>query len=194
MRNRYIVFVVMAVLAIVLVGCTRNPEAAKRKYLESGLKYMDQKKYDSAVIQFKKALQIDPRYAEAHFQLATAEMDLQHFQDGYKELNQTVELDPNHFKARLALGSMLMAAHQFDKAEEQARYVVEHDPNNADGYVLLGNCLLAQKHQQEAVDAFTKAISLKPNNAGRVPQSWSPVRLHEAGRFGRRGHAQSHQP
>jgi tetratricopeptide (TPR) repeat protein len=165
MRNRYIVFVVMAVLAVGFAGCTRNPEAAKRKYLESGMKYMDQKKYDSAVIQFKKALQIDPRYAEAHYQLATAEMDLQHFPEGFKELNQAVELDPNHFKARLALGSLFMAAHKFDKAEEQARYIVEHDSNNADGYILLGNSLLAQKHQQEGIDAFTKAISLKPTSA-----------------------------
>src|SRR5271165_1354350 len=103
MRKSYIVLIVMTVLLAVLVGCTRNPDAAKRKYLESGMKYMDQKKYDSAVIQFKKALQIDPRYAEAHYQLATAEMDLQHYPDGYKELSQAVELDPNHLKARLAL-------------------------------------------------------------------------------------------
>ncbi len=148
MRNRYIVFVVMAVLAIVLVGCTRNPETAKRKYLESGLKYMDQKKYDAAVIQFKKALQIDPRYAEAHFQLANAQMDLQHYPEGYKELTQTVDLDPNHFKARLSLGGLLMSAHKFDKAEEQARYIIEHDPNNAEAYVLLGNALLAEKHRR----------------------------------------------
>ena len=73
MRNRYIVFVVMVVLSIVCVGCTRNPETAKRKYVESGMKYMEQKKYDSAVIQFKKALQVDPRYAEAHYQLGVLE-------------------------------------------------------------------------------------------------------------------------
>lgn len=165
MRNRYIVFVAMAVLAIVLVGCTRNPETAKRKYVESGMKYMEQKKYDSAVIQFKKALQVDPKYAEAHYQLGTAQLDLQHYPEAYKELSQAVELDPNHVKARLALGSLLLSARQFDKTEEQARYVVEHDPNNAEGFVLLGNALLAEKHQQEAVDAFTKAISLKPNDA-----------------------------
>ena len=82
MRNRYIVFVVIAVLSIVFVGCTRNPETAKRKYVESGMKYMEQKKYDSAVIQFKKALQVDPRYAEAHYQLGMAQLDLQHYQDG----------------------------------------------------------------------------------------------------------------
>jgi len=33
MRNRCIVFVVIAVLSIVFVGCTRNPETAKRKYV-----------------------------------------------------------------------------------------------------------------------------------------------------------------
>ena len=107
MRNRYIVFVVMVVLAIGFIGCTRNPEAAKRKYLESGMKYMEQKKYDSAVIQFKKAKQIDPHYAEAHYQLALAEMDLKHFREGFSELSQTVEIDPNHFKARLALGKLV---------------------------------------------------------------------------------------
>ena len=101
MRNRYIVFVVMAALATGIVGCTRNPDAAKRKYVESGMKYMDQKKYDSAVIQFKKALQVDPRFAEAHYQLAMAQLDLQHFPDAYKELSQAVDLDPNHIKARL---------------------------------------------------------------------------------------------
>ena len=46
MRKRYIVSVVMAVLAVALAGCSRNPDAAKKKYVESGMKYMDQKKYD----------------------------------------------------------------------------------------------------------------------------------------------------
>ena len=159
MRNRCIVFVVIAVLSIAFVGCTRNPETAKRKYVESGLKYMEQKKYDSAVIQFKKALQVDPRYAEAHYQLGTAELDLQHFPEGYKELSQAVLLDPSHIKARLELGSLYLVARQSDKAEEQARHVVELDPKNADAFVLLGNALMGEKLQQDAVDAFTKAIS-----------------------------------
>src|ERR1039458_10094236 len=165
MRNRYIVFVVMAVLAIVLIGCTRNPEAAKRKYVESGMKYMEQKKYDSAVIQFKKALQVDPRYAEAHYQLGTAQLDLQHYQDGYKELSEAVDLDPKHIKARRELENLYLAAHQADKAEEQARHVIELDPNNADALVLLGNALTAEKQPQDAVDAYTKAISVKPDDA-----------------------------
>src|SRR6516225_9241237 len=75
MRNRYLVTAataLMAVLLIVATGCKGNPEKAKKKYLESGMSYVDKKRYDAAVIQFKKALQVDPNYADAHYQLGLA--------------------------------------------------------------------------------------------------------------------------
>src|SRR5579863_3308973 len=150
MRNRYVVFITSTLLAFALVGCSKNPEVAKKKYLESGMKYMDDSKYDSAVIQFRKAIQIDTKFAEAHYQLALADMKLTHNQDAFREMSQVVELDPNHFKARVALGGMYLASgsHFYSNAEEQARYVTEHDPNDPEGFVLLGNVLLAQKHYE----------------------------------------------
>ena len=72
MRNRYFISVATALMAVLLVaatGCKGNPEKAKKKYLESGQSYVDKKQYDAAVIQFKKALQVDPKYADAHYQL-----------------------------------------------------------------------------------------------------------------------------
>ena len=166
MRKRYIVSIVMAMLLAVLVGCTRNPDAAKRKYVESGMKYMDDKKYDSAIIQFKKALQVDPRWAEAHYQLGQAELAQKHWAAAFKEFSVAVDQDPTHVKAHLALGTMWWQARKYNDAEEHARFVVEHDPNNMDGYMLLGNILLGQKKPQEAIDMFTKAATIKPNDAG----------------------------
>src|SRR5215467_445027 len=157
MRNRYVVSVVLAVLTVALAGCSRNPEVAKKKYLESGMKYMDQDKADSAIIQFKKAIQIDPKFAEAHYQLALADLKISHNQDAFREMSQMVELDPNHFKARIALGGLFLASgsHYYSNAEEQARYVTDHDSTNAEGYVLLGNVQLAQKHYEDALAAFS---------------------------------------
>src|SRR5271157_2796728 len=165
MRKSYIVLIVMTVLLAVLVGCTRNPDAAKRKYVESGMKYMDEKKYDSAVIQFKKALQIDPRWAEAQYALGQAELAQQHWVAAFKEFSVAVDQDPNHVKAHLALGTMWWQARKYTEAEENARFVVEHDPNN-NGYMLLGNVLLGQKKAQEAIDMYTKAATIKPNDPG----------------------------
>ena len=123
MRNRYIVSIVTTLLAVALVGCSKNPDVAKKKYLESGMKYMEQEKYDSAIIQFRKAIQIDPKFADAHYQLAEADLKLQHNQEAFREMSQTVELDPNNFKARVALGGMFLASgsHFYPNAEEQAR-------------------------------------------------------------------------
>src|SRR5271169_2961996 len=110
MRNRYIVTVATAVIAILLVastGCKGNPEKAKKKYLESGLSYLDKKQYDAAVIQFKKALQVDPNYADAHYELGVTLLrqgnDQQHVRDGYGELSQAAKLDPKNIKARLEM-------------------------------------------------------------------------------------------
>ena len=166
MRKRYVVTIVMAVLLVVLVGCTRNPDAAKRKYVESGMKYMDEKKYDSAVIQFKKALQIDPRYAEAHYELGQAELAQQHWAAAFKEFSVAIDQDPNHVKAHLAIGTMWWQARKYNEAEEHARFVVEHDPTNIEGYMLLGNVLLGEKKPQEAIDMYTKAAAIKPNDPG----------------------------
>jgi Tfp pilus assembly protein PilF len=147
MRNRYIVFTtLLAALTVVFAGCSRNPEVAKKKYLESGLKYVDQQKYDSAAIQFKKALQIDPKFAEAHYRLALADIRLEKRQEAFKEMSQAVELDPNNLKARIDLGGMYLSSgpHFYSNAEEQARYVVEHDPNSPEAQVQLGNVMLSQ--------------------------------------------------
>src|SRR5271165_5884972 len=164
MRNRYVISIATALLAVLLVGatgCKSNPEKAKKKYLESGLSYVDKKQYDAAVIQFKKALQVDPKYAEAHYQLGLAYLhqgnDKQHVVSGYQELHQATELDPNNLKAKLAMGNLLFGAFgKYKLAEDEARKVIEKDPNNADAYTLLGTSLLAEKDTAGTLEAYNK--------------------------------------
>src|SRR5215831_7031347 len=137
MRNRYVITaatVLIGMLLIVATGCKGNPEKAKKKYLESGMSYVDKKQYDAAVIQFKKALQVDPKYADAHYQLGLTYLRQQRMKEGYLELLQTSNPDPKNVKARLEMGNILWSAKQFKKAEEEARKVLEQDPNNAEAY------------------------------------------------------------
>ena len=48
---------------------------AKQKYLASGQQYFSQGDFRSAAIQFTNAVQIDPQFAEAHYQLARADLN-----------------------------------------------------------------------------------------------------------------------
>src|SRR5664279_3940720 len=169
MRNRYVISIATALLAVLLVGatgCKSNPEKAKKKYLESGLSYVDKKQYDAAVIQFKKALQVDPRYADAHYQLGLAYLRQQKVKEGYAELRQAIDLDPKNVKAQLELGNILWSVKEFKRSEDAARKVIELDPNSPEGYTLLGTALFAEKDAEGALQAYNKVIELKPDDAG----------------------------
>ena len=41
------------------LSCSRDPEVAKREYLRSGNKYLQEKKYQEAIIQYRNAIQKD---------------------------------------------------------------------------------------------------------------------------------------
>ena len=115
MRNRYIVLFILALTALTFAGCRRNPEKAKQKYFDSGMKYMDNKQYEAASIQFKKAIQVDPKFADAYYQLGTASFKLEHWGEGFREMSQAVELDPNNLKARVALGDFYLAGGKYPR-------------------------------------------------------------------------------
>jgi Tfp pilus assembly protein PilF len=61
-----------SVVAILFTGCSRDPNARKQKYFDSGEKYFAEGKYREAVIQYSNAVQIDPRFAQGHDHLAQA--------------------------------------------------------------------------------------------------------------------------
>ncbi len=59
---------VLWLAALIAAGCG-GAEQRKSKYLAKGKDYMEQQNYDKAKIEFKNVLQIDPKYAEAYYQL-----------------------------------------------------------------------------------------------------------------------------
>jgi hypothetical protein len=48
--------------AVLLVGCSRDPNLRKQAYVASGNKYFDQGKYREAAIEYLNAVQIDNSY------------------------------------------------------------------------------------------------------------------------------------
>ena len=69
LNRQFVLFVVVAMLA---VACSADPEEKKMSLVESGRKYFAEGQFKEAVIQFRRAIQIDPEFAEAHYRLAQA--------------------------------------------------------------------------------------------------------------------------
>ena len=156
------------------------------------MKYMEQKKYDSAVIQFRKACRSIPVMPKPTTNWPkpswTAAQPGSASKSSASRRTRSQQLQgPARAGRNVAAGAIIY------KAEEQARYVIEHDPNNPEGYVLLGNVLLAQKHHQDAVDAFSKAIASSPAIASAYLNRGDHVCLYEAGCRRRSRFREGHQ-
>src|SRR5271155_1696899 len=112
-RSRNLLCAVVLLTGLLLPGCHRNPQVAKQKYFDKGTQYFQQGKYNEAAIEFQNALQIDPDFADAHYQLAQCYLKRGSLRQAYPELARTVELAPNNLKAQLDLAGILLAAGKF---------------------------------------------------------------------------------
>jgi len=84
-------------LAALLAGCSANPNARKLKYLHQGDLYFEKGKYPEANISYSRALQIDPRFVDAHYKRAQCLIKQSSWAAAFQELSRTVELQPENW-------------------------------------------------------------------------------------------------
>ncbi len=150
----------LAFALLSLAACTRDPNVRKQRYLESGRKYYSEGKYREAAIQFQNAIQIDGRFADAHYELAKAYIKLESWSNGYRELSRTVDLQPDNTAAQLDLGNMMLAGGAAPQAQAKAELLLGKDPNNPDAHALLANVHAAKNEPGKAIEEIDKAIQL----------------------------------
>lgn len=155
----------LLVLASLLGGCARDPQKAKIKYLASGQSYMQKGKYGDAAVQFKNALRLDPQFADAHYQLAEAELAQHDWQAAYASLNTAIGIAPHRSDARLARGRLYLSARDFHNAQLDAEDILREDPNSVAGLQLLGAAYLGQRKPEQALPLFEKVTQLRPDDA-----------------------------
>ena len=162
---RLFALLLCAVLLILTLGCSRDPNLRKHKYFESGNRYFESGKFSEASIEFSNAVQLDPQYAAAHFKLAESYLKMQRFQEAYSELERTVELEPGNIKAQLDIGFILIAGRSYTQVAPIAKRILALDPNNADVHFLLSELNRVQGKSGSALEEINKAIAINPNDS-----------------------------
>jgi cellulose synthase operon protein C len=156
----------LVMTAMFLAGCSRDPNVRKQKYLESGERYFAKAQYSAAAIQFGNALQEDPRYAEAHYQLARTYTQLQDWANAYQELERTVELQPQNYPARIDLAKLLIEGGELKQAQEQVDQLSAQKSDDPQVHILIATLHEAQEDVTGAIQELQKALTLDPKQEG----------------------------
>ncbi len=87
------------ILAICLIAMlTACAEEDPQQYIQEGKALLDKGDMEGAQLQFKNALQVNPKLAEAYYGLALIAEKKQDFLAMGKNLLEVVALDPNHVR------------------------------------------------------------------------------------------------
>lgn len=111
----------------------------------------------------QRALELRPRYPEAHNNLALALATLGRTDEAIPHYRTAVELDPSYAEARNNLGFALAARGEIDEAIDQYRKALESDPGNAGIHYNLGMVLIDARQPRAAVAQLRRALELQPD-------------------------------
>jgi tetratricopeptide (TPR) repeat protein len=119
--------------------------------------------YPRAVESCHKALQLDPKLAQAHFVAGMALILSDHPADAVPEFKSQLELDPSNNDAQYHLAFALLQLSQRDEAVLLLRGVLARDPNHAQANYELGRELLNEGKKEESLTYLEAAARLNPH-------------------------------
>lgn len=132
------------------------------EYAKSGDAFAAAGRLPEAIIEYRNAIQQEPRAGDVRVKLADAyirEGDLPKALEEYVRAADVLTGAPIQVKA----GNMLLFARRFDDAKSRAEKALALDGKNLDAQILLANALAGLKNLDGAVSELEQAIQLNPD-------------------------------
>jgi TolB-like protein/DNA-binding winged helix-turn-helix (wHTH) protein/Tfp pilus assembly protein PilF len=110
--------------------------------------------------EFRRAIELNPGNAKAHYFHAMNLMSMGHWEEASAEMERARELDPLSIIINANIGLVYYYARHPDRAIEAERKALELDPNTAFIYEYLGLAYLQKGMYHEAIGHLQKAVGL----------------------------------
>ena len=121
--------------------------------------------WDGAEREFRRAIELNPRYASAHQWFAFLLGARGAFDAALLEAHTALELDPVSVSIRRTIGWVYFYARRFDQAREHLAHAIEMNPMAVESYRMFGSTLALQGDTVEAERIFREAIALPGSGA-----------------------------
>jgi tetratricopeptide (TPR) repeat protein len=162
---------ILLLLVLALAGCGRDPETAKRKYVENGDRFYKEGKYRQASIMYRNAIKRDPKFGEAYAKLGDSELRRGDLRQSIGAFRRAVELLPENEESAGKLADIYLAAYAFQKVKNPAllnevrdlvEILLQKDKNSYHAFRLQGFLHVADNRYKEAYESFLRADRIRP--------------------------------
>lgn len=128
-----------------------------------------EKRYDLAIMEYRKVIAADPDMAGVHYRLGRALLlqapdSEQARGDALKEFQLDLAIEPHNAAAEYEIGEIFRRRGEFEPALDHFSRAVEIDPGVEDAQIALARTLIRLQKTKESVPHLLAAIQLNPRN------------------------------
>ena len=114
----------------------------------------------------RKALELDPRLAEAHVSMGRIKYLDWDWTGAEKDFGRALEIDPNNLDAHFFHGMLFMALGRFPESIAHMQRAEQLDPLSSTVQSGFGRVLYRARRFEEAISHLNRAIALEPQSSG----------------------------
>lgn len=153
-------------LSIAVVNPTPSPHIPEALDLfDRGKTLIELRRYDEALSNLEKAVQLEPTYTEVWLERGKAFEELQKYEEALKSYEQALTVRSDYSEAWYRRGLVLEQLKRNEEAIISLDNAIEIQPNYPEAYYQKGIILSKSSRGEEAMLIFKKVLELQPDYA-----------------------------
>lgn len=153
---------IFLLLPVFVLACSNR---SREDMLQEGVRLRSEGNFQGAVVLLKNALEKDPNYFEARYELAESYLLSGNLEKAEREYQKVGLQAPSLPELPLKLAEVYVRTERADLAVAQIEKYLSGHPDSPRAADLLGQALALKGETQKAVGHFRRAIQLDPRNA-----------------------------
>ena len=132
------------------------------QHAKRGDSFLARKMFEDAVIEYRKAIAIDPYNASIVSRLGISYHQQQRLDEAARQYRNVLKMNPYYLEAVSNLGSIEYVRGRYDRAISYYNEAMEIRPGSAGVLQNIGSCLFAMERYREGFQAYRLALETDP--------------------------------
>ena len=147
---------VVLCIALLLMSCG-DATSSKRSHLNKGIQYLEEDDFLKARVEFKNALQIDPKYAQAYYYMGQLEEKNKQLQKALNYYKGSMELAPNDVNPKIKTAKIYVVSGVktlIENANALLKEVLLLEPKNTEARLILAAIDYKSSKRNKSINAI----------------------------------------
>jgi tetratricopeptide (TPR) repeat protein len=162
----FIFFVFTIIIVSVIFSDSTSIDYGADYYYQTGENFLWEHQYDSAKIYYRRALSIEPEYAEALNGYGNALMGLNNYDSALIMMNKALDVNPDYDYAMYSKALVYFYKQNYKQSRRELFSLMENTPDYYDAMVLTGDDYYVEQRNDSAFYWYQKAYDNGVRSAG----------------------------